>query len=297
MMPVRLGDRGPAVEDIQRRLLALGYDLGPTGVDGVFLGQTAQAVTSFQARMGIDEDAVVGEHTWAALVDETFTPGDRLLFLRVPLFHGRDVRALQEALSVLGFACGEPDGIFGAFTERATREFQRNAGLVADGIAGDETFGAVRALRHVWEGKDPRSHSAAAGAAARSPDVLARAPFMLRGLDGIGHELARRVENLAFATSEKSRVRALAVSEEPSPGTGVVLEIRESGTVCAVPGRPVVEFVDDDTLASRLVTAVRMSRETPPCALMGVDAAVVVDEHDAQRAAVRLLDALCAAFG
>ena len=76
MRPVRPSDRGPAVEDIQRRLLALGYDLGPTGVDGVFLGQTAEAVRSFQLSHGLSEDGVVGEETWSALVDAGFTLGD-----------------------------------------------------------------------------------------------------------------------------------------------------------------------------------------------------------------------------
>ena len=32
---------GPAVEDVQRRLVKLGYDLGECGVDGLFQGDTA----------------------------------------------------------------------------------------------------------------------------------------------------------------------------------------------------------------------------------------------------------------
>src|SRR5450759_569983 len=133
---IRKGDRGPAVEDVQRRLLVLGEDLGTTGVDGCFLGATYAAVVAFQRERGLDEDGEVGPETWAALVDATFTLGDRLLYLRYPYLHGADVRSLQQALNALGFACGETDGIFGAFTERAVREFQANMGLDADGIVG-----------------------------------------------------------------------------------------------------------------------------------------------------------------
>ena len=90
MKPILPGGRGPAVEDIQRRLLALGFDLGPTGVDGVFLGKTRDAVIAFQTGNGLSEDGVVGGETWAALVDATFKLGDRTLYLRLPHFHGRD---------------------------------------------------------------------------------------------------------------------------------------------------------------------------------------------------------------
>ena len=65
MRSVRPGNRGPAVEDIQRRLLSLGYELGPTGVDGVFLGLTSEAVRAFQQEHALSEDGVVGDETWS----------------------------------------------------------------------------------------------------------------------------------------------------------------------------------------------------------------------------------------
>jgi len=58
MRPVRVGDRGAAVEDIQRRLRTLGFDLGITGIDGVFFGRTADAVRSFQQQHGLAEDGL-----------------------------------------------------------------------------------------------------------------------------------------------------------------------------------------------------------------------------------------------
>jgi len=151
--PILPGARGPAVEDVQRRLLSLGYDLGRTGVDGVFLGKTMEAIRSFQAEHSLQDDGVVDHKTWAALVDSTFTLGDRMLYLRLPHFHGSDVKTLQEALNVLGFSAGQNDGIFGAHADRAVREFQRSCGHNVDGIFGPETVRELMALRHLWHGK------------------------------------------------------------------------------------------------------------------------------------------------
>ena len=296
MRPIRLGDRGPAVEDIQRRLLLLGYDLGPTRIDGVFLGLTADAVRAFQTKVGVSEDASVGDETWAALVDATFTFGDRMLYLRLPHFHGRDVRVLQEALSALGFACGEIDGILGAFTERAIREFQRNAGLDADGIVGDETFGVINALRHVWEGKDPRSHSAAVAGAARAAEVLRRAPFAVRALDAGGAAVCERMLNLARATTPDAAVEVLRSGEPAGAGVVLVVGVRGDGTESAVPGRPVVAFDPDDSLVARIRTAYEASRAHPAEVEFEVPGGRLETEHEAQRVAVRMLDGVCALF-
>ncbi len=296
MRPIRPGERGPAVEDIQRRLLSLGYDLGPSGVDGVFLGRTAEAVSLFQSREGIADDAVVGEETWAALVDRTFTLGDRVLYLKLPHFHGQDVHVLQEALSSLGFACGDLDGILGAYTEGAILEFQRNTGLPADGIAGDDTFRAIRSLRHVWEGKDSGAHSAAVAGPARAAAVLARVRFAVGGVDAMGRDIAERVVNLARATTPDALVELLAGDEEVDSGVALVLRVRESGMMSAEAGTPVVVFRDDDRLASRLVTAAESSPEAPAEVVLEVSLTRSCGEHELQRTAVRLLDALCVVF-
>lgn len=296
MKPVRSGDRGPAVEDIQRRLRTLGYELGPTGVDGVFFGRTAEAVRAFQAAHELAEDGLVGDETWSALVDATFKLGDRMLYLRLPHFHGYDVRVLQQALSALGFACGQVDGIFGAYTERALREFQRNAGLMPDGIVGADTVRAIFALRHVWEGKDPRAHSAAHVAPARAAEVLSKLALVVGGLDVTGQQTAGRVANLAHATSPDARVSVFeAGSELPNDCTAVLL-LCGDGTASAVPGRPVVRFDPPDTLASRLLTAVATARGMRPEVVVELQGMGSQDEHAQQRAAVMLLDAVCIAF-
>ena len=60
---------------------------------------------------------------------------------------GSDVIRLQTALNALGYDCGTADGIFGAKTEAAVRNFQRDHSLTVDGVAGRMTWAAIeRAL-------------------------------------------------------------------------------------------------------------------------------------------------------
>jgi peptidoglycan hydrolase-like protein with peptidoglycan-binding domain len=295
MKPVRPGDRGPAVEDIQRRLLTLGYDLGRTGVDGVFLGATAEAVSVFQAQHTLAEDGLVGERTWAALVDASFSLGDRMLYLRLPHFHGRDVTVLQQALNALGFTVGEIDGIFGAFTERALREFQRNAGVSRDGIVGPNTVRAIVNLRHVWEGKDPRAHSAAVTAPARAAEVLERAEIVVIGDDETGRNVAKRLVNLAHATTAHTRLHELADGEAP-PLSGAVLRLCGTEVALGVTGQPVVHVEGRDVVAARLLTALEAIPGACREVIIELDAEFAGDELSEQRAAVLLLDAVCAVF-
>lgn len=64
---------------------------------------------------------------------------------------GLTVKWLQELLLAAGHELGKADGIFGAKTEAAVRAFQRDAGLVVDGIAGKKTLAALTELDGVPE--------------------------------------------------------------------------------------------------------------------------------------------------
>jgi len=57
---------------------------------------------------------------------------------------GEDVKLLQSYLQRLGYFRGEVDGGFGVTTLQAVKEFQRARGLAVDGIAGPQTFRALR---------------------------------------------------------------------------------------------------------------------------------------------------------
>jgi peptidoglycan hydrolase-like protein with peptidoglycan-binding domain len=292
VQPITQGDRGPAVEDVQKRLLKLGFDLGSTGVDGVFLGATLAAVRQFQTEHGLAEDGVVGDETWAALVDATFRLGDRLLYLKYPYLHGADVRLLQGALNVLGFACGEPDGIFGAFTERAVAEFQANVQLPVDGIAGPETIAAIERLRHVWSGKDPSAPAALAVAPARAAEVLRKAPIVLVYRDECGRVVAERVANLARAAEPAARLEVTGAT--PPEAERLVLHIGSAGVPDEV-RLPTIAVMPDAGSEGRFMAAFKGAAHAASAAVM-VPESVLTDEHEAQSVAVRILDGVCAAL-
>lgn len=204
MFPIHIGDRGDAVADVQRRLSAIGYAVGPSGVDGVFAEDTSNAVATFQVQRGLDETGVVDETTWRSLVEASVRLGDRLLYMRSPFFHGDDVRELQGRLNTLGFNCGAADGIFGRMTERAVRDFQTNYGLPADGIVGEATLGAMGKLRNILESKSatslprkrPKPFSSAAVFKQRSVRVAFGTPSPDDPAQGRCEDLAERLKNL-----------------------------------------------------------------------------------------------------
>lgn len=56
---------------------------------------------------------------------------------------GSEVRKIQERLKKWGYYKGEVDGVFGAETQKAVKNFQKNNSLTADGIAGSATLKAM----------------------------------------------------------------------------------------------------------------------------------------------------------
>lgn len=144
ILPLRVGDRGPAVRDLHIRLERAGF---PCPIDDVFAGETETAVRAFQETRRIDVDGVVGRHTWAALAEAAYRLGDRLLYHRSsPMVRGDDVAELQRRLGALGFDAGRVDGIFGSDTATALENFQRNAGLPSDAIFGPDSLAALLRL-------------------------------------------------------------------------------------------------------------------------------------------------------
>lgn len=134
-MLLKPGDSGGPVADLQTRLSDLGV---PTGDDppGTFGPATEEAVRRFQESRRLRVDGLCGPQTWSALIEAGYRLGDRLIYLHRPMLRGDDVVDLQVRLGEMGFDTGRVDGIFGPDTEAALIQFQRNAGLVPDGIVG-----------------------------------------------------------------------------------------------------------------------------------------------------------------
>jgi N-acetylmuramoyl-L-alanine amidase len=174
MRTIQTGDRGDDVRDVQQRLVSLGVHLDTAELEGGFGHETESAVRAFQQRRGLLVDGRVGSETWNELVEAGYRLGDRVLYLRMPMLRGDDVRSLQRRLSSLGFDAGREDGIFGERCDRAVREFQRNIAMRQDGIVGPETLHELERVR-------PATVEARSGAMLRETEALRRMKVTLEG--------------------------------------------------------------------------------------------------------------------
>ncbi len=294
MNPIKKNDTGAAVEDVQRRLIKAGY-LAETQASGTFDNATVAAVAKLCQDAGIEPSEEVNEVVWAKLVDASFELGDRNLFLRVPFFHGADVRTLQEALSALGFTCGENDGIFGAHTEDALRRFQLNMGLPTDGIAGAFTFRALLNLQHSWKGKQSFSPMPRLGFA-RASEVLENNLICLFGLSDFTRSVAARMSNLALATNPASKVTSADSLLVAPDGKMYFVQILVGAEKPATQV-PVVDFRDEESLAERIAQALLATKPGNRRIAVSLPGEVWEEagaERSAQHYAIVLLDALCA---
>jgi len=133
---LRVGSNGNLVKYLQFNLKIAGYDVG--AVDGVFGNQTRNAVVAFQQANNLTPDGIVGRATWFRL--NNLNPQASVL-RRGSV--GTAVKYLQQKLFSFLYPVGAIDGIFGADTERAVREFQAEHNLTVDGIVGPATWRAL----------------------------------------------------------------------------------------------------------------------------------------------------------
>lgn len=121
------GGEYAANQTLEYLLRAHGYT---TTADGQWSKQTERALSAFQRRHKLDVDGrIVDGPVWEALI--------------VPLKRGSRgdaVRAAQTLLEDNGWGNLSQDGVYGAKTEAAVRKFQRERGLVVDGVLGRYTW-------------------------------------------------------------------------------------------------------------------------------------------------------------
>ena len=301
MDPIREGATGAAVEDIQERLEAQGFEIDARETEeGRFGGSTAQAVAKFRLEHGLTLGTEVDSASWAALVDAGYQMGDRTLYLRLPNFHGNDVLQLQRCLNILGFSCGEPDACYGVYTEAAVKQFQESQGMLADGMAFQDTFDAIERLHHVWTGKPAAGpHPMGGMGFARAAGVLESTQMSITAEDPISRNVAGRIWNLASATSEKSGLDLVDNVASARPDDQLVL-VLASSPLSEDSKMSNLSTDDIDSLPQRLRTVCEGSCERPPVVRLelplGLDYDGTFTTGDAQTFAVMLLDAVCSAF-
>lgn len=133
------GDEGDLVMTLQQELADRGYfNVSPTGYYGSI---TEEAVKAYQKDKGLQQDGIAGPITFDSLgitgpstiSGETLYVGDE----------NEDVRKLQQVLKNKGYFNVDITGYYGYITETAVLKFQKDNGLIADGIAGPKTFAAL----------------------------------------------------------------------------------------------------------------------------------------------------------
>lgn len=155
---MRLGSRGQAVTQLQQNLRRLRFFNGP--ITGYFGSETQQAVARFQQSSGIRADGIVGSRTRQAILvslnqrpDGVGGEGDSLPNALNVGDAGTQVTQLQTALQQLRYINFNPTGYFGPTTRDAVARFQRDYGLVPNGIADSRTLATItRALASVNPG-------------------------------------------------------------------------------------------------------------------------------------------------
>ncbi len=153
---LQVGARGPAVEELQRRLTAAGFVVE---ADGAFGSLSQEILEDYQRSRGLDVDGVSGLQTWTALltdqpaveaedspVKHEVRPPDSHPSTRSVLKEGSEgleVVDLQRRCIALGFHEGEDDGLFGPLTLASVEAYQESRSLNADGIVGVLTWTAL----------------------------------------------------------------------------------------------------------------------------------------------------------
>jgi len=159
---LRLGLKGNDVLLLQTKLKSLNYKI--QFADGIFGNETLEAVKEFQKNEKLYIDGIFGAMSWKALetvkalVIEVVKPVETKPVTPVtPVFamptlklgsKGEDVKTLQSKLKNLNYIISV-DGDFGVGTDKIVKQFQTDNGLVADGIVGKGTYGALKVAKAI----------------------------------------------------------------------------------------------------------------------------------------------------
>jgi N-acetylmuramoyl-L-alanine amidase len=161
-------------------------------------------IRSFQQERGLHVTGELNDQTQRALEEARWKLGDRSLYLQQsPYMRGDDVAALQARLTEMGFHCGRVDGIFGAMTEAAVKEFQKSVGVVVDGKCGPATIIGLLRLTKIVSGGAPAALRESALQKNRGPALANKVVVIDPGSNDyekeIVYDIAQRLEGRLLA--------------------------------------------------------------------------------------------------
>jgi N-acetylmuramoyl-L-alanine amidase len=225
MQPLRRGASGSAVAEVRGMLASIGLlDNTDPHDHHLFDESTELAVRHFQQRRGISVDGTVGSETYAALTGAHWRLGDRVLAHESgQKLTGDDVSYLQTQLIELGYHLARADGVFGLSTAEALRSFQRDYGLVADGICGPRTLRALRQLGRRVVGGRPQLLRDLATVADSGPSLLGKRIVLDAGHGGddtgvVADGLTEAELVWDLSSRLEGRLTALGVQSWPTRG-------------------------------------------------------------------------------
>ncbi|MEG4856744.1 peptidoglycan-binding protein [Microcoleus sp. K1-B6] len=154
---ISAGADGPEVAAIQQRLQVHSFKVGT--IDGSYGSRTTSAVRAFQQSKGLNSDGIVDKETWTALAADPASAPETVQSNAPTLSNaavagnpptllnkgavGSKVKTLQVRLEMQGYDPGPIDGIFGARTATAVKNFQKFKGLTVDGMVDETTWKAL----------------------------------------------------------------------------------------------------------------------------------------------------------
>lgn len=216
-------------KDVQSMLSTKGYDVGK--LDGVMGPRTEAAIKQFQKDRGLKVDGKVGPKTRAAMEASAYSVPMDVKFssdvsdMSDALTVSGNIKKskeekldVQKALLELGYDVGAVDGIIGTKTRAAIRQFQKDQGLKADAIVGENTAAAMNASLSGRQSVDVGDQEVQVIKSSILPDLSMPSHMKMFIQDLTGYDLETARTEDFFSAAEKDVIKALVVNSSKRIG-------------------------------------------------------------------------------